>query len=334
MKYLRKKKKNPMIPVLITLLCVLLAIALVVVIVTVVKNGKEDPADQQGIIDQDLPEAPEQEDAPESDAKQPEQAPEEDKKPQDEVKEETKPEEEETPTNEILFENGQIETTYGVLHYPEEWADYLKIEIDRLDHYCVKFFAEFAGKEPQLLFNVCFGSSSENTIGTVETSDGSYVSVAVEYAEFTPDDTWSKRDSDTVYAMQEAANDLIDQLPLTDEPSETIVSEDVIVETPYCNLVYPGKWAEILVVEQDEETHTVHFYGNVEGKAKQLIFSVYFGGEEGDEIATVKDENGSSVSVRIAWSELEFDDSWSEGERNTLYAMQEDVNYLIDALLA
>ena len=63
-----------------------------------------------------------------------------------------------------------------------------------------------------------------------------------------------------------------------------------------------------------------------------LLFAATFGADEGGLTAVIKGEKGARTPVTFVMSELLFNDSWSENEKDLLYAMQEDLNYLLDNL--
>lgn len=121
----------------------------------------------------------------------------------------------------------------------------------------------------------------------------------------------------------------VEQQKQDENISEKIVNEDsLIVETPIVNLQYPKKWENQISVEQIvEDTHTVTFLGTVEGKEAVHMFDVVFGGTEGIFLGTM---NG--IGVHLVYTDINFDENWSEEEKNTIYAMQEDVNYMIGML--
>lgn len=117
--------------------------------------------------------------------------------------------------------------------------------------------------------------------------------------------------------------------------SENQVEEsggDFVVETPYCDLYFPEEWADQVEVEQEEgDVHAVSFYGMVDGKERKLLFDVLFGEEVGSEIGTLN-VDGQDIRVAIQFANINVDETWTEDETNTIYSMQEDVNYLMDEL--
>ena len=162
---------------------------------------------------------------------------------------------------------------------------------------------------------------------------------------FEPDDTWTQGEINTIYAMQDVANDILEQLPLIQEPSATeapaisqTTPESSIVtfteiDTPFCVLQYPNTWEEYLQLEalDEEGVHKILFYGKLEGREKQLLFAIYFGGDEGDQLGVIKTDSGENVTVNIEFAELNLD-GWSDNEVTILYAMQEAANLMIEEI--
>lgn len=104
--------------------------------------------------------------------------------------------------------------------------------------------------------------------------------------------------------------------------------EAIKIETKYCNLYYPQNWESQLRTEIVEDgDYTVKFYGTVEGKEEQHIFSIVFGETE-HELGSFK-KGDETVKVCLDFEEHTMNEEWTEEEKNTIYAMQEDVNYLI-----
>lgn len=135
-----------------------------------------------------------------------------------------------------------------------------------------------------------------------------------------------KSDSSTATVEQTDANGT-EEVKSTIE--EMIESEEAFtIETPHGNLYYPVKWEEQIRVEKVEgDVYTVQFYGTVEDKDEQHLFDIVFGETEGVLLGTLNE-----ISVYLVdGGSLETED-WTEEEENTIYAMQEDVNYLMGML--
>ena len=130
------------------------------------------------------------------------------------------------------------------------------------------------------------------------------------------------------------------------ESQESTEGEDVIstveqqikdeeaycIETEYVNLYYPKKWKDNIETEiLNEEGYVVEFYGKVEGKDRQKLFEVVFNGDASMMAGTIEGEEGNTY-VGFNFAEPEMGDDWTDEEVNTIYAMQEDLNYLIGML--
>lgn len=126
-----------------------------------------------------------------------------------------------------------------------------------------------------------------------------------------------------------------------DNPSEDVIStveqqieeeESYVVETDYVRLYFPQKWEANLETEiVEEDGYIIEFYGKVEGKDRQKIFDVVFNGDAENMVGMV-DVNGEAVYVGFNFAEPEIGEDWSGEEEDMIYAMQEDVNYLIGML--
>lgn len=124
----------------------------------------------------------------------------------------------------------------------------------------------------------------------------------------------------------------------TENSSLTVGSPDdsreaIEISTKYGPLLYPLEWEKNLRTEVvDSDVYKVEFYGTVEGKTEQHLFDLLFNGTEGYNLGTLTTETGEAVQINIESYDFELDDSWTEDEKFTLYAMQEDINYTIGML--
>ena len=124
----------------------------------------------------------------------------------------------------------------------------------------------------------------------------------------------------------------------TENSSLTVGSPDdsreaIEIVTKYGTLLYPKEWESNLRNEiVDSDVYKVEFYGTVEGKKEQHLFDLLFNGTEGYNLGTLTTETGEAVQINIESYDFELDDSWTEDEKFTLYAMQEDINYTIGML--
>lgn len=248
------------------------------------------------------------------------------------------------PVEVVELTDGQIQTPYGVLYYPEGMADHLIIVNSAADPYTLEFYASMEGKMDLPLFEIELGDGSGGNMGLVQTSQGEVPFNATIYT-LSFDETWSEGEILTAQAMQDVVNDMIDQLdprketarPDTAETfpeSENTTVNYLEIVTPYCNLYYPARWGTVLRYdfdESEENVYKVRFYGRLEGRDVQQIFSIYFGGDEGDQLGAVLDADGIPVPVNILMHQLEVE-GLTESEKEALFSMQEAANQLIEKI--
>lgn len=244
----------------------------------------------------------------------------------------------------LEFKNGEIQTPYLTLYFPECFQDYLLIANNSNDPYILEFYAMLPEKTEQRIFDVCMGTGADGNLGVVVTDAGD-IPVSMTVYSFVPDDTWNQGEIDTVLAMQEAANELIHGLGISDEaeknnapalkdaPEETTIVNFLQIETPYCLLQYPAIWADWLHTEQaeHEDVYRVEFYCSLEGYEQLLMFTVLFGGDEGEQLGVVTNTEGITVPVNILMN-APSKEGLQDEELEILYSMQEALNYLIQQL--
>ena len=107
-----------------------------------------------------------------------------------------------------------IETPYGTLYYPDKWAGSLRSEEEKTDGgITIKFYGTVNEKE-EILYMIMFGCETDNSfpVGTISGESFENVQVNVELSDFTPDSSWSQDAVDTMCAMQESVNYIIEKL--------------------------------------------------------------------------------------------------------------------------
>lgn len=126
------------------------------------------------------------------------------------------------------------------------------------------------------------------------------------------------------------------------ESSEIVSSDDLIqeeeeklpeyvtVNTEYGDLHYQYEWAEFMKTEQtqDKDTIIVAFSADIDG-ATYPLFQLTIGGDEEGAHGKLTDSKGNQRNVYVSMNELVMPEGLSEGEQNRLYAMQEDINYIL-----
>lgn len=233
-----------------------------------------------------------------------------------------------------------LKTPYCTLKYPQEWAGFLRVEISESDVYTATYYADLESGKSQELFTISFGGSMESAIGTI-TASGKTVPVHASSTDFQPDSSWTDQESYIVFSMQEAMNFLLDAMPIetASQPPQgdpNLPEEDgkeMVIDTPYGGLHYPSRWKDYLEVKvNDKNGYSVEFLCKVEGHDPVALFVVHYGGSKGIAVSTAKDANGKSVDVRMEVLEIDLDATWSEDDKSIVAAMQEDLNYLLSKL--
>ena len=128
--------------------------------------------------------------------------------------------------------------------------------------------------------------------------------------------------------------DDIQQSEEEQEPEESESNPDsVAVKTPYGNLYYQEQWLEYMKIEQVEESEClrVAFFSVINGMDYPL-FCVYIGEADGALVGQLTDMEGTQRNVYVAMEENIEHAELSKSEQDRVYAMQEDINYIIDNL--
>lgn len=115
------------------------------------------------------------------------------------------------------------------------------------------------------------------------------------------------------------------------DAGETI--NNIVINTDYGDLYYPEQWSEWLVTEQSKEDESliVSFSALIDD-VEYLMFQVTIGNSDDVEVGEITDHSGTKRTVYMQLIEIEENDELTESEQQRLYAMQEDLNYLIDNL--
>ena len=109
---------------------------------------------------------------------------------------------------------------------------------------------------------------------------------------------------------------------------------DAEITTPYVTLYYPGQYKEYLHTEvlDDGFEVTVLFYSTVGGHRDALMFTLFFGGAEGEPLGSFQTGQDFAVDVTVEMSGYIPNEAWSTEDADVFYAMQENMNYVINRL--
>lgn len=114
------------------------------------------------------------------------------------------------------------------------------------------------------------------------------------------------------------------------EEPEIVNPDIVIVKTPYGDLMYQEQWAEFMRTEQMEEGELLHVrFLAAFGETNYPLFTAVIGGGEEDAVAKLTGPDGTQRNVAMLMEEIMGLESLSDEELNRLYAMQEEINYVI-----
>ena len=118
----------------------------------------------------------------------------------------------------------------------------------------------------------------------------------------------------------------------TDAPGQA-GSGGVLIATKYGNLYYQDQWEDFMRIELTEkETYViVAFAAEVDG-VKYPLFHVIVGESDGDPVGQITDAQGAKHDVFVYMEEISGTSDLTEGEQNRLFAMQEEINYVIENL--
>ena len=213
-----------------------------------------------------------------------------------------------------------VETPCGVLYLPDNWDMPIRTESILGDPMVISFWAEDVK-----LYELTFSENADGAVGMVRIEDGTiYVGMRLTELEI---------EDNMLLSMQETINELMAQLRLEDVPDvpeDTQPQADILVDTPYGELHFPEKWKDYLMTQQEEDL--VDFYAALPDHEPVLLFTVVFETANGHASGVITAQNGTQTDLAIVIHDLELPGDWSDGEIDIVYAMQEDMNYLLNML--
>ena len=118
-----------------------------------------------------------------------------------------------------------------------------------------------------------------------------------------------------------------------DNASADTIPEDVVVHTGYGDLHYPDRWQEYVTIRQEQKGSGIAVtFETQSGEETYALFDILIGGDGSDVVGSLTDSTGTQRNVCLHVDELPADSGLEESEQTRFYAMQEDLNYLIDHL--
>ena len=121
--------------------------------------------------------------------------------------------------------------------------------------------------------------------------------------------------------------------PVQTVPVETAPRYDVVVSTVYGDICYHEQWAEHMRVDLREENGfmNVCFLAEFNG-IKYPLFDLIIGVSEEESVAMLTGPDGVARGVGVNFIELGEYPELAEDQQNQLYAMQEDINFVIASI--
>lgn len=137
-----------------------------------------------------------------------------------------------------------------------------------------------------------------------------------------------------------ALTSLNDQPPAATRPNHTTAAtepadsvEDHIIETPYCDIRFPGQYAEYLKVERTESPDlTLDFIAELDSGKVQKLFTLRFGAAEVPAVGQVTSKDGVAVGVYVTSYEFNPDGTWPVKEATAVDAMMESLNAVLKSM--
>lgn len=231
-----------------------------------------------------------------------------------------------TSEPEDLAEDVVIETPYCKLYYPGSWKDSLRTEVQEGDPYVVTFYGTVSKKEEHALFDIVFNGVGDFELGYVSGENDEPVCVGIVYYDIDPDADWTEKESNTIFAMQEAAGYLIDHIPLVQQTGETEDVDDLQIQTPYGVLNYPGKWNGLVKIDITTDDGYVVTFSGLLADVYYPLFDIVFADHAEAALGYLSMETGERVSVGVRTYEIGVDDDLTPEMQQRFYEMQEGLN--------
>lgn len=119
----------------------------------------------------------------------------------------------------------------------------------------------------------------------------------------------------------------------TEAVQETVPPDCVVVSTPYGNLQYQDQWLEFMAVDQVRNgDDLVVTFSALVNDVKYPLFELTIGAGDGNAAGQITDANGVRRDVYVHMMEIVDTAALTDSEQNRIFAMQEDINYVIENL--
>lgn len=234
-------------------------------------------------------------------------------------------------------EDAFVETPYGRLVYPGELQSVMHVECTEAEQYVASFWWQKNSRERIRLFEICFGKSEEQAYGVLKDSG---VPVYVKIFDVDPLQELNQSDLDMALRLQETVNDILANLALQINTAEhntaqiptapVQTSDELVIDTPYGILRYPGNQKNIKVDVTQEDGYILRFqYIRATGEIYGL-FDIVFDGTGDFLVGHSVMADGRRVEVHMNSNVIDLDDSWDEAEKAEYYSLAEGANDIFE----
>ena len=136
-----------------------------------------------------------------------------------------------------------------------------------------------------------------------------------------------------IVALGDLAGRKDPQVDPTVDTTQPQGGDDVTVQTPYGNMVFPGRWADYLQVEQTQDPDlTIHFIAKISDGKVHNLFDIRFGEAVDPAVGQVVSEEGLAVGVHVTVHSFAPDGSWAFKDAEAVEAMLECLNDVLSGL--
>lgn len=231
-------------------------------------------------------------------------------------------------------------TPYCDLQFPGQWKEQIQTQYaEANDGGALTFSAQIGDKEAKL-FTVLFSSHMDTDCAPVGVLTGGEapVMVSLKIHDIESDTSLTDAEKETAFVMQDECNYLLEQLQARTDFDMNyeayFAPEDPKIQTPFCTLSLPGKWADRIRWEFTpvDDGGNLDIFGEVAAE-DALLFTLCFGTDREDAVLVGSLKTGGGLqSVSLVIAEPQETAHWTDADWDDYAAMQESINDLMASL--
>lgn len=225
----------------------------------------------------------------------------------------------------------EVVTGYGTFVLSGSWHGRMRAEVTGGEVCTISVYGQVGSQQEQHVFDVYFGGTTGELVGYVTGENGKSVAVHIAMSDFEPGEGWSETEKQEFYGMQSEVNSIIGALELTADGGTG--TEDLLVQTPYMPLAYPGTWGDRVRAEvSGDAVVTVRFYGTPTGMEEQHLFDLVLNGGGENTVGICTTDAGEEITVEITAVSDGPGEGWDDQAAREMNAMIEGINHILSAL--